>query len=225
MTQSNDPLDPKSLLRRIEQLERDNERLRERIDPNLGPDNPNFHPREFLKVLQRTIALITVPPWVLFGMAVGLAFALGISRLRIGPIPVIDIGGMTSGMYGQGFGIISCGGIAFGGIAMGGGAIGLVAMGGAAVGVVAIGGGSVGVIAVGGGACGYIALGGSAVGYYAMGQKAGGKYALGLNRQDQEAVDFFVRYIPGLRRAVTNPMPVIPLGPAHQGQAGSSPVT
>jgi hypothetical protein len=151
MSDPEDPLDPQSLLRRIEQLERDNERLRERIDPNLGPDNPNFHPKEFLKVLQRTIALITVPPWLLFGIAVGLAFALGISRLRIGPIPVIDIGGMTSGMYGQGFGIISCGGIAFGGIAMGGGAIGLVAMGGVAVGVVAIGGGSVGVIAVGGG--------------------------------------------------------------------------
>jgi hypothetical protein len=225
MTQSNDPIDPQSLLRRIEQLERDNERMRERMDPNLGPDNPNFHPREFIKVLQRTVALISVPPWLVLGAVIAVALLLHMPRWRIGPIPVIDIGGMTSGMYGQGFGIISCGGVAFGGIAMGGAAVGLVAIGGAAVGVVAIGGGAVGLVAIGGGACGYIAVGGNAVGYYAMGQKAGGKYALGLNRQDQEAVDFFVRYVPGLRRAVTNPMPVILLGPNDQGQPGSSPVT
>jgi hypothetical protein len=213
MSEPESPIDPQSLLRRIEQLERDNERLRERIDPNLGPDNPNFHPREFLAALRRAVALVTVPPWVLFGAAVLVALVLHMPRWRIGPIPVLDIGGMTSGMYGQGFGIISCGGVAFGGIVFGGAAIGLIAVGGAAVGVVAIGGGAVGVIAVGGGAFGYIALGGNAVGYYAMGQKAAGKYALGLNRQDQEAVDFFVRYVPGLRRAVTNPMPVIPLEP------------
>jgi hypothetical protein len=167
-------------------------------------------------VLQRTITVVTLTPWVLFGAAVAAALLLHVPRWRIGPIPVFDVGGMTSGMYGQGFGIISCGGVAFGGIAMGGGAVGLIAMGGAAVGVVAVGGGACGVIAIGGGAFGYIAIGGNASGYYAMGQKASGKFALGINRQDQEAVDFFVRYVPGLRRAVTNPMPVIPLSPRQQ---------
>ncbi len=49
-----------------------------------------------------------------------------------------------------------------------------------------------------------------------MGQKAKGKYALGLNRQDQEAIDFFRRYVPGLHRALTNPMPVILLEPRAQ---------
>jgi hypothetical protein len=79
--------------------------------------------------------------------------------------------------------------------------------------VIAIGGGAFGFIAIGGGAVGFIAIGGGATGYYAIGQKAHGKYALGFNRQDQEAIDVFTKYIPGLRAAVTNPMPVIPLAP------------
>ncbi|MDQ3440146.1 MAG: hypothetical protein M3478_07325 [Planctomycetota bacterium] len=49
-----------------------------------------------------------------------------------------------------------------------------------------------------------------------MGQKAHGKYALGLNRQGQEAIDFFRRYVPGLRNAMTNPMPVILLDRREQ---------
>ncbi|MGB7161469.1 MAG: hypothetical protein WBD40_25645, partial [Tepidisphaeraceae bacterium] len=71
-------------------------------------------------------------------------------------------------------------------------------------------------------AVGFIAVGGGATGYYAMGQKAYGKYRLGLNRQDQEAIDFFVRYVPGLRRAVTNPMPVILLDQNERRVEGSS---
>jgi hypothetical protein len=74
-----------------------------------------------------------------------------------------------------------------------------------------VGGGSVGVIAVGGGAVGYIALGGGACGYLAMAQRAAGKYVLAFNRQDPEAVEFFKRWVPGVGRAVTNPMPVIPM--------------
>ncbi len=58
--------------------------------------------------------------------------------------------------------------------------------------------------------------GGGATGYFAMGQKAHGKYALGLNRQGQEAIDFFRRYVPGLRNAMTNPMPVILLDRREQ---------
>jgi hypothetical protein len=34
-----------------------------------------------------------------------------------------------------------------------------------------------------------------------------------LNRQDPEAIEFFLRWFPGLRPAVTTAMPVIPVEP------------
>jgi hypothetical protein len=34
---------------------------------------------------------------------------------------------------------------------------------------------------------------------------------LAVNRQDDEAIEFFCRFLPGLRAAVTRPMPVIPM--------------
>jgi hypothetical protein len=158
-------------------------------------------------MLVATVPAYLVVPIVLLGMVLGPR----LPRARIGPVPLLNIGGLATNTPGLGLGVVALGGAAFGAIAMGGFAFGLIAVGGGAVGVVAIGGGSVGVLAVGGGAVGYVAVGGGATGYYALGQRAYGKHALGLNRQDPEAVEFFRRYIPGLNRAVTNPMPVLPL--------------
>jgi hypothetical protein len=216
--------DPDALLRRIEQLERDNARLREKIEPILGPDNPNFHPKPFVSVLNRTVMIAMIPLWLGLMSAFVVEYAApALKGARIGSVPVFSFAGSGGGIRGIGLGLISFGGFSFGAIAIGGLGVGLIAFGGGALGVVAVGGGAVGVIAIGGGAFGFIALGGGATGYYAMGKQAHGKYALGLNRQDQEALDFFVRYVPGLRRAITNPMPVIPLGPADGARSDTSP--
>ncbi len=218
------PRTSEDLLRRIEQLERDNDRLREKIEPILGPDNPCFHPKIFLKVQQRAIALAMIPLWLgIVSMVLLRYLTPSLTTLSIGEIPLFSFA--DGKVQGMGMGIISLGGVACGAIAIGGFSIGLIAFGGCAVGLVAVGGGAVGVIAVGGGAFGFVAVGGGATGYYAMGRTAHGKYRIGLNHQDQEAIDFFVRYVPGLRRAFTNPMPVIPLEASAQGHSGSSPVT
>jgi hypothetical protein len=214
MSTSGDQGELDELRRRVDLLERDNQRLREKIEPALGPDNPCFNPRLFMRVLQRNLMLGMIPIY-LVTLIITLASipALGIGkRLQgwwLGPIPVVDVGGMTTGIYGIGLGIIAAGGAGVGVIAMGGLAVGIIAIGGGAVGIVAIGGGSLGIIAIGGGACGWIAVGGGAVGRYTLAFRGYGKHVLALNRQDPEAIALFVQYVPGLRAAVTTAMPVI----------------
>jgi hypothetical protein len=48
-----------------------------------------------------------------------------------------------------------------------------------------------------------------AIGRYGLAQRGWGKYVLAINRQDDVAVDFFSRWVPGIRNAMTRPMPVI----------------
>jgi hypothetical protein len=204
-----------SLLRRVEALERENERLRQQLEPLVGPlpaYNPNFHPAEFIKALRRTLLVLMLPIQLLVPFVVLAAvFSPKIPTVNVGPLPLFDFAGVRTRHPGFGMGIVAVGGAAFGVVAMGGLGVGAIAIGGGSVGLVAFGGGSVGVIAVGGGAVGFIAVGGGACGYYAMGQRASGKHVLAFNRQDPEAVDFFKRWIPGVSRAVTNPMPVLPV--------------
>ncbi len=64
---------------------------------------------------------------------------------------------------------------------------------------------------MGGGAGGVFALGGGAAGKYVLAGNGVGKYVFSLKRQDAEAVAFWTRWMPRLRAAVTNPMPVIPV--------------
>ena len=208
--------------RRIELLEAEVERLRRQVRSATGIEHdlpPWFNPDEFKRVLGRTMGMMALV-WVLAGPLFLLAaFARPLANagfgdllaMQLGPIPVFNLGGAATGTPGIGLGLVAVGGMAVGGLAVGGGAIGIVAIGGGAAGIIAYGGGSVGVIATGGGACGYIAIGGSAVGRYALGQRAHGTAALGLNRQDEDAVTFFRRWIPGLSRAVTMPMEVLPV--------------
>jgi hypothetical protein len=212
-----------SLIRRVEDLERENDRLRRKVEPILGPDVPWMDTQAFLQVIRRTIIMCMVPVYVALPAVLLGALMLGhvVPNIRIGPLRLMDYGGQGTRHPGMGVGVIAFGGGAVGGIAAGGGAlgviavggmaVGLIAFGGGAVGVLAVGGGSFGLIAIGGGSVGYIALGGTACGWYALGQKAYGRHALGLNRQDLEAVAFFSRWVPGLRKAVTMPMPVVPV--------------
>jgi hypothetical protein len=211
------PADNEALLRRLEQLERDNARLREKLEPLVGPDNPNFKPQEFLKVLQRTIIVALIPVWVSVMTLPALHYlAPGWKNARVGGVPIFSMGGNGGKVRGVGMGVVSFGGVSVGAVAVGGMSIGLLAVGGCSAGVVAFGGASIGVIAVGGGACGVVAVGGGACGYFAIGQKARGKYVLAFNRQDEQAVAFFRRFIPGLSRALTNPIPVILLEPEQR---------
>ena len=199
------------LRRRLELLEDDNARLRAKLEPMFGPDNPAFDPHLFMRKLGR-INLLMLPAFLLMGLAMPLLISARqyVPNTPIGPLRFVDFAGLGTPHPGLGFGVIAFGGLSVGAIAMGGGAIGIVAFGGGAFGVVAIGGGAVGIFAFGGGAVGYIAIGGGAAGYYALGQKGAGKYVLALNRQDDQAIEFFCRYFPSLRAAVTRPMPVLP---------------
>lgn len=123
-------------------------------------------------------------------------------------------------------GIISVGAVAVGVVAIGACSVGVFALGAGSVGIFAFGGYSVGILAFGGNALGVIALGagsrygaidkwsaprgrfniGRAVGMVAMGPTAHGRYTLSyagngrymfsLNRQDEEAVALFTRWLP-----------------------------
>ncbi|MEE8171024.1 MAG: hypothetical protein V3T70_10795, partial [Phycisphaerae bacterium] len=119
--------------------------------------------------------------------------------------------GPGNGPFGVALGLFAAGGMAVGGLAFGGGAIGVIAVGGGALGLVAFGGGAVGLLALGGGAFGVIAIGGGAAGWYVLAGDGWGKYVLSRRRQDPEAVAFFTRYVPRLKRAFKGPMPVIPV--------------
>jgi hypothetical protein len=154
-----------------------------------------------------------LPLYLTASLAMPLAVAARkfLPRMDIAGIPLADFAGVGTRHPGLGFGIIAVGGLGIGIIGFGGLGIGIVAVGGGAIGIIAVGGGSIGVVALGGGTLGYIAIGGGACGYYALGQRGAGKYVLALNRQDDQAIEFFCRYFAKLREACTRPMPVIPV--------------
>lgn len=107
--------------------------------------------------------------------------------------PLID---PTTGRFRVARGIIAVGPIAFGGLAVGGLSFGAVCFGGVAAGLLACGGVAGGLlVAVGGLAVGLVAMGGGAIGYYALGGGALGAHAFGGNRQDEEAIRFFERFL------------------------------
>ncbi|HYO11027.1 MAG TPA: hypothetical protein VER17_18830 [Tepidisphaeraceae bacterium] len=202
------------LRRRLDRLESDNQRLRDKLEPIIGRDNPCFDATLFQRLLQRRLLWLTLPAYLVLGLAMVLpAFPATrefIPHMNVLGLPLVDFGGRGTRHPGVGVGIIGIGGVGIGLIGIGGLGLGAVAIGGGAVGLIALGGGSLGLIAVGGGATGLVAVGGGAAGRYALGQRGGGRYVLALNRQDEEAIAFFCRYAPELRRAVTRPMPVIP---------------
>ncbi|HOB73386.1 MAG TPA: hypothetical protein PKG54_02570 [Phycisphaerae bacterium] len=200
------------LARRMDLLERENERLRRQIEGVVGPDNPCFSQAAFQKALRFYLFVFMLPLQLLFVLFVLLPLLPSLlpNLPMIGPIPLFDSAGTGTNHPGIGLGIIAFGGLAVGVIAIGGGAVGLVAIGGGAIGLVALGGGAVGVFAFGGGAAGYIAIGGGAFGRYALGPNAYGKAVFSMRRQDPEAVQFFVRWLPRLRAAITTPLPVVP---------------
>jgi hypothetical protein len=117
---------------------------------------------------------------------------------------IIAIGDIATGVLAIGGiarGGLAIGGVAFGVIAVGGCALSLLlAMGGFALGLLAIGGVAIGGIAMGGCAGGVVAFGGMAVGYYAYGETAYGVHVISSITQSPDAVEFFGRFIPGLKQ-------------------------
>lgn len=212
------PSETESLTRRIEQLERENERLRRKLEPIVGPDNPCFDPHLFQSILTTRVMLLMAPLYLMLLLLVCVIVGAGkVPAWHIGSVPVFDFAGQGTRHPGLGLGIVAFGGVSLGVFSIGGLGLGLIAVGGGAIGVIAIGGGACGLIAIGGGAIGYIAIGGGAAGFYALGQRGQGQYVLALNRQDPEAIALFTRLFPALRRALTTPMPVIllPKNPAE----------
>ncbi len=201
------------LKRRLDLLEDENQRLKAKLEPLFGPDSPCFDALKFQRALAKPMILVMLPLMLVAPMIVlGTTVARNVlPPMDVLGVPLIDFAGVGTKHPGLGIGIIGLGGAGVGLVGVGGLGVGLIAMGGGAIGVFAIGGGSFGLIAFGGGAVGYVAVGGGAVGYYALGQRARGRYVLAVNRQDDEAIEFFCRFIPSLRAAVTRPMPVIPM--------------
>lgn len=202
------------LRQRLDQLESENARLRRRLEPILGPDNPAFDVQEFRKAIVYYSVVLLGPLVVLTQLILPFSFYLRrhIPHIDVLPgFPLVDLGGVNSGRPGMGFGVVAVGGFALGIVAMGGMAVGLIAIGGGSFGLIALGGGSVGLFAVGGGAVGYIAIGGGAVGRFVLAGDGRGKAVLSRKRQDPEAIAFFTRYLPRLKKAFTGPMPVIPV--------------
>lgn len=214
------PPDDPDLRQRLEMMEEEIHRLRERVRELSGQeiDPPAwFNPAEFRRVLGRQML------WGQVGMAILMSAAFLITMLPtglrgtwLGPVPLVDFGGTANRTYGVGMGVIAVGGLAIGGIACGGGAVGVLAVGGGALGIFAYGGGAVGLIAIGGGALGYVAIGGGCYGRWVLAQRGSGISVLALNRQDEEAAQFFRRWIPSLERAITRPMQVVMAEPVQR---------
>lgn len=209
----NKPTGPDELQARLEALERENERLKRRMNELIGPDNPGFDAIVFQRTLQRVLLLMMLPIFLVAPLAMLPQLKVfSIPRIELAPgFPLIDPGGLYSGRPGLGFGFISVGGLAVGVVAFGGAAVGLIAIGGGALGVLAFGGGAIGVIAVGGGAVGYVAIGGGGFGRYVLAGDGRGRAVLSRRRQDPEAVELFTRWFPALKKAFTGPMPVVPV--------------
>jgi hypothetical protein len=132
-----------------------------------------------------------LPEIVVLGSGQPTLFGLPIA-LGVGAIGLISIGPLSVG-------VISVGG--FGVVAFQG--IGIVSLGGVGLGVIALGGAVCGVVAIGGAALGYVAIGGGAIGVYVLAGGGKGRYVLTSQRKDPEAVAFFCKYVPRLRRVFT----------------------
>ena len=125
-------------------------------------------------------------PWV----AIAIGPDLARSEFRGHARGILAIGDMASGW-------VAIGGLARGIVAFGGLAIGGIALGGLSVGLFAVGGLALGGIVFGGAAIGVAAAGGLAVGYYALGGAPFGQYIWGPLHRDPQAVEFFMRVLPG----------------------------
>ncbi|GJQ27030.1 MAG: hypothetical protein HBSAPP02_20620 [Phycisphaerae bacterium] len=207
--------DAEQIKQELAMLERENARLRARLrnTPFASEStNPTFNALEFRKALYYyvRISLLGLVPVQLAAVLLWLRGGVPKGLPSLGPIPFFDFAGLQSGiMPGIGIGLVAIGGLAVGLIAFGGMAVGVFAFGGGSLGVFAFGGGAIGVIAVGGGAVGLVSLGGGGAGIYVCAERGAGRYVFSVQRQDDRAVEFFTRWLPRLKKALVQPLPVV----------------
>ena len=138
----------------------------------------------------------------------------GTGDLTLGfiPIGIISVGAVAVG-------VVAIGACSVGVFALGAGAVGIFAFGGFSAGIFAFGGNAIGVVALGAGtsyggidkwsaprgrfdigrAVGMVAMGPTARGRYTLSYAGKGRYMFSLNRQDEEAVALFTRWLPKFR--------------------------
>jgi len=191
-------------IEKIEQIEAEVQALREEVQ------HLKQHPRKAMHAHQRVVRKRS--EGTLFGMPIydiALGPDLEKGELRGHARGFFAIGDIATGVFALGGiarGVFALGGIALGFFAFGGLSVGLLlAMGGAAIGSLAVGGAAVGLVAIGGAAVGVVAIGGAAYGYYAWGDAAGGQFIISKFKHDQQAMEFFSRWVPGFGNRVGPP--------------------
>src|SRR5688500_2019167 len=103
--------DLQALAQRLDLLERENQRLRAKLEPLIGPENPCFDPQIFQRVLSRNIMLLMIPVYALGLLFLIPKIAPSLGAWRIGPVQVFDLAGMYTGKHpGLGLGIVAVGG-------------------------------------------------------------------------------------------------------------------
>lgn len=150
-----------------------------------------------------------LPPFIRSMVNFGFSTEIGIETFGFITIGIIAVGIVTVG-------VIAVGPCSIGVLAFGAGSVGIFAFGGYSVGIFAFGGNAIGVIALGAGsrygaidkwsaprgrfnigrAVGLVAMGPTAHGRYTLSYAGRGRYMFSLNRQDEEAVALFTRWLP-----------------------------
>src|SRR5262245_13346209 len=111
---------PADLQQRLELLERENARLRNRLGDVFGFDRPDFDVLQFQRTLQSYLLKIQMPVLLFSMLALATSFLLRLPRIMVlDGFPLFDIGGMYSGHPGIGVGVVAAGGLAIGVLAIG----------------------------------------------------------------------------------------------------------
>ncbi|MDE0186531.1 MAG: hypothetical protein OXP71_13925 [Candidatus Poribacteria bacterium] len=140
-----------------------------------------------------------LPPFIRSMVNFGFSTEIGIETFGFITIGIIAVGIVTVG-------VIAVGPCSIGVLAFGAGSVGIFAFGGNAIGVIALGAGSrYGAIDKWsaprgrfniGRAVGLVAMGPTAHGRYTLSYAGKGRYVFSPNRQDEEAVALFTRWLP-----------------------------
>ena len=150
---------------------------------------------------------------------VNFGFQPGIGEVILGfvTIGIISVGAVTVG-------VIAIGACSIGVLALGAGSFGIFAFGAFSVGIFAFGGNTIGLIALGAGTrygmidkwstprgrfdigkvLGIVAVGATAYGRHTLSYAGKGRYMFSPNRQDEEAVALFTRWLPKFSEVISS---------------------
>src|SRR3954462_6922357 len=98
------------LRRRLDLLEDENQRLREKLEPLLGgPENPCFDSRKFQRLHQRVLMSLMLPIYLVPLIAIIPATGVRnwIPPMSVAGVPLFDFAGIGTRHPGIGFGVVS----------------------------------------------------------------------------------------------------------------------